>query len=32
VGPTEERHAIDLVNPHRATTDIFGPCSTAGKA
>jgi uncharacterized PurR-regulated membrane protein YhhQ (DUF165 family) len=29
VQPTELRHAIDLVNPHRATTGIYAPCSTA---
>ena len=29
VHPSELRHAIDLVNPHRATTGIYAPCSTA---
>jgi hypothetical protein len=32
VAPSELRHAIDLVNPHRATTGIYGPCSTAREA
>jgi hypothetical protein len=30
VGPTGLRHAIDLLNPHRASTGpIYGECSTA---
>jgi hypothetical protein len=30
VGPTGLRHAIDLINPHRASTGpIYGECSTA---
>jgi hypothetical protein len=32
VGPTGLRHAIDLVNPHREKTGVFGPCVVGSEA